>query len=456
VRVGARGVESVSVGDVVIPTEGDGSVWLHYSRHDPRRFVSAADLLAGRADIAQFERKIVLVGVTAAGLGDHHATSVAAQMPGVEIHAQLIEGIFEGALLARPRWAALAEAAALAIGGFLIVLLVPVLPVRAALLLVVVLVASVVGLGFALYLKGRLLVDVAGPSLGLVLVAGVLFGTTLAESQRQRRALRRQLQAQREAAARLAGELEAARRIQAGILPSPKAALAGEDRVGLYAFMEPAREVGGDLYDFFTIDGNQLFILIGDVAGQGVPGSLFMAVSKVLCKSAALRHGGDLAALMREANAEISRDNIEALFVSAWVGVLDLATGALQYCNAGHEPAWVLESAGKPRRLAEGGPPFCVIDDYPYAPSMHRLRPGATVCLVTDGVTEATNRSGKLYGRDRLQALLARVKEGSTAADIGETLRADVARFMAGAEAEDDLTILVLTWRGGTPDVSAR
>ena len=172
-----------------------------------------------------------------------------------------------------------------------------------------------------------------------------MLGLTLTEAQRQRRALRRQLEAEREAAARVAGELQAARRIQMGILPAPATVLRGDDRIALYAFLEPARIVGGDLYDFFRLDGDRLFFLVGDVSGHGVAGSLFMAVSKALCKSAALR-SGDLGAMMRESNAEISRDNPEALFVTVWAGLLDARTGRLEYCNAGHEPVWLLGPGG--------------------------------------------------------------------------------------------------------------
>jgi adenylate cyclase len=158
------------------------------------------------------------------------------------------------------------------------------------------------------------LADAVIPSVGIGLVYAAMLGFTLTEVQTQRRTLRRQLEAQREASARVAGELEAARRIQMGILPNPADALGGDDRVKLYAFLDPARSLGGDLYDFFRLDGDRLFFLVGDVSGQGVPGSLFMAVSKALCKSIALRRAGDLGAMMREFNTEISRDNAEALF----------------------------------------------------------------------------------------------------------------------------------------------
>jgi serine phosphatase RsbU (regulator of sigma subunit)/CHASE2 domain-containing sensor protein len=447
-RVGARGVEAVTVGDLGVPTQPDGTLWLPYAPHDPSRFVSATDVLTGRADLRQFERKLVLVGVTAVGLGDHHPTPVSSRMAGVEIHAQLLEALFDGERLARPAWAPWAEAAVLAGLGLLLVVAVPAWPVRAASLLAVAALAAVIALGFLAYAGRGLLLDAATPAAGLALVFAAVLGATLAEAERQRRALRRQLAAEREAAARVAGELEAARRIQMGILPDPRT-LAGDPAIGVYAYLEPARVVGGDLYDFFRLDGERLFVLVGDVSGKGVPGSLFMAVSKALCKSSALRRTGDLAAAVAEANAEISRDNPEALFVTAWAGVLDGATGRLEYCNAGHEPACVLAPDGVVRRLAEGGgPPLCVVDDFPYESAAHTLRPGETLCLITDGVTEAMNGAGDLYGRARLDAVLTALPAPASAAEVGEAVKADVARFIGGAEPSDDLTIVVVQWKG--------
>jgi serine phosphatase RsbU (regulator of sigma subunit) len=116
------------------------------------------------------------------------------------------------------------------------------------------------------------------------------------------------------------------------------------------------REVGGDLYDFYRLDADRLVFLLGDVSGKGLPGSLFMAVSKSLYKSTALRRGAAVAAMMQEANTEISRDNPEALFVTMFAAVLDVNTGVLEYCNAGHDRPYVLALAGgRPGQLVEGG-----------------------------------------------------------------------------------------------------
>src|SRR5262249_47626574 len=154
---------------------------------------------------------------------------------------------------------------------------------------------------------------------------------TLAEAERQRRLLRR-----------IEGELSVARRIQLGTLPKPAQVLAGETRVSLDVVLEPAREVGGDLYDFFMLDRDHLFFLLGDVSDKGLPSSLFMAVSKSLYKSTALRRGaGAVATMMQEANAEISRDNPEAFFVTVFAAVLNVETGVLEYCSAGHDLPYV-------------------------------------------------------------------------------------------------------------------
>jgi serine phosphatase RsbU (regulator of sigma subunit)/CHASE2 domain-containing sensor protein len=449
VRVG-NGVEAIGIGDLSIPTQRDGSVWIHFARSDPARFVSATSVLAGTVDPGRFEKKLVLVGVTAVGLSDYRATPVADHMAGVEIHAQLLEDLFDRDLLSRPRFILWTEMVALAASGAVLVLLVPPLRARKSTALLLVLSAAMVGVGVLFYLRFGILFDAASPTVALGALFAAMLGVTLAESDSQRRALRREVERQREVALKLAGELEAARRIQMGILPNPAVVFASERRVQFYAFLETAREVGGDLYDFFLLDEERVFVLIGDVSGKGLPGSLFMAVSKTLCKSSALRHAGDVGRMMREANAEIARDNGEGLFVTAWAGVVNARTGELQYCSAGHDAPYILSAASPPRqRLTDGGgPPFCVLDDFPYEAASYRLAPGEGLCLITDGVTEAQNAAGEFYGRQGLEELLARLAPDATADEVGEAIRHDVARFAAGVEPSDDLAILAFRWTG--------
>ena len=450
VRAGRAGVEAVAMANVVIPTQPDGTVWIRYASHDDDRFVSASDVLSGRVAPARFSRKIVLIGVTALGVGDYRATPVAERMPGVEVHAQLIENIFDDQTLSRPRWMAWLEAAVLAAAG---VALIAAVPARRALVsgaLAALLALAVVALGLALYLKARMLFDVALPAMGIGGLFTAMLGTTLADVDAQRRALRRQVAREREAAARLAGELEAARRIQLGSLPTPAAAFPGEKRFDLYARLEPAREVGGDLYDFFRLDADRICLLVGDVSGKGLAGCLFMTVSKSLFKSVALRRGRDIGLVLREVDREVGRDNAESFFVTVWAAILNVGTGEIEYESAGHDAPYLLGPAGgHAGRLAQdGGPPLCVVEGFEYRAARAQLRRGQMLCLVTDGVTEATSAEGELYGRARLEALLSTLGPEAGPEDVGEAIRRDVSRFAAGEAPADDLAIVVLRWNG--------
>ena len=159
---------------------------------------------------------------------------------------------------------------------------------------------------------------------------------------------------------------------------------------------------------------------------------------------------------MRVANAEVSRDNPEMLFVTVFAAILDLDSGELQYCNAGHDNPYRWRSpAHELQRIEDGdGPPLCAVADYEYRGARCHLAPGELLCLMTDGVTEAQDPAGHLYGHHRLEALMrahraTTLRPGTTATrQLVEDLYADVQTFAGGAEAADDLTILVLRWQG--------
>jgi adenylate cyclase len=422
---------------------------VHYTPHDPSRFISAAAMLDGDADPAELGRKLVLVGVTGLGLIDYQSTPLGERMPGIEIHAQVLENIFDGALLMRARWAPWIEALAFVVVGLIVVYSVPRLsPVRSTMLLVALLIALGAA-GFAAYRGADLLLDASVPGAATVFLFAAMLAETLAEANAQKKSLQERLQLEREAAARLAGEFDAARRIQVGILPRPESVFPTERRFEISASMEPAREVGGDLYDFFMLDDERLFFLVGDVSGKGLPASIFMAVSKALCKSAALRRGQRIEELLGEANAEISRENPESFFVTVFAGVLNARTGSVEYCCAGHEPPFVLTSEGRTGRLGEGGgPPLCVLEGFAYAAAKHSMSPREILCVFSDGVTEAMNPAGELYGAGRLRTVLELNRNSANPALVVEAIRADVSRFAQNAEVADDLTLLVLRWNG--------
>jgi serine phosphatase RsbU (regulator of sigma subunit)/CHASE2 domain-containing sensor protein len=445
----AAGIEAVGIGDLTVRTQSDGRLWVHYTPHDPGRFISAAEVLDGEADNVQMERKLVLVGVTGIGLIDYPTTPLGERMPGIEIHAQVLENVFDGAPLMRPRWALWVEALALLFAGLTVIYTVPRLPPRYSALLLVLSLTLLGAAGFGAYRGAGLLLDASVPGAAVAFLFAAMLAETLSEANAQRKLLSERLRREREAAARLAGELDAARRIQIGILPKPESAFPAERRFEISASMEPAREVGGDLYDFFMLDPDRLFFLVGDVSGKGLPASIFMAVSKALCKSAAIRHGRRVNELLQEAGREISRENPEFFFVTAFAGVLDARSGRLEYCSAGHEPPLVFAPDGEIARLeAGGGPPLCVLDGFSYVAAEHRMSPRGVVCLVSDGVTEAMNSEGQLYGAGRLRKAIERARHAQNPAALVNAIRADVALFVQGAEVADDLTLLVLRWNG--------
>ncbi len=444
-RIDDHGGENVdlTVGSAVIPLQSDGTFQLHFGPHDAERFVSAEDVLSGKASSELFRDKLVLIGVTGLGLLDFQATPLGERIPGVEVHAQILEQIFDGSYLRRPTGAAWIEAALLALAGLLLIGLVPVARAwLSSLLLAATLL--VFAAGGVIAFNAGLLVNVAAPGLGAIAVFGALFAATFAEADRQRRLLR-------EAQARVAGELEAARRIQMGLLPAPRSLFAGEARFALDALLEPARTVGGDFYDCFMVDQHRLFFAVGDVSGKGLPASLFMALSKSLLKSIALRAESlDPGAILLRASAEISRDNPESLFVTAFAGILDTRTGGLAFCNAGHEPPLACIPGGAPEIVEHaGGPPLCVIEGFDYPTGHRALAPGEWLCVVTDGVTEAMNPHNELYGAARLKALLGRLSSASPDAVVA-AISDDVRRFAGTAEQSDDVTLLCVRWNGVT------
>jgi CHASE2 domain-containing sensor protein/serine phosphatase RsbU (regulator of sigma subunit) len=447
-------VRGIGIGDVFVPTNPDGTVWVHFSHHDEARFVSATDVLHGRIDAEQIRGKIVLIGATGLGLLDYQTIPTGERIPGIEIHAQILEGIFEGSLLQRPAFLQQLERGLLLTSGLILILAVPAVKPRSAALIYALLIAGLFVIGFGLYYWQLMLMDIAWPAAACTILFGVMLSGTLTEADRQRRVLRQALAAEHEAAARAAGELEAAQRIQMGMLPPSSARFYGDARFSLQALIEPAESVGGDLYDFFKLDDDRLFFMVGDVAGKGLPASIFMAVSKALYKSAALRmqEGADVGEIMCAANEEIARDNPEMLFVTVFAGILDLRSGELHYCNAGHDAPFRLRPDRMTPAQLEGdaGPPLCVIEGYGYRAEQYRLSPGESLCLFTDGVTEAMNGDGQLYGRHRLFAILQSSIGATDAVELVNAIRDDVRAFVLATERSDDLTILVLRWDGGS------
>jgi sigma-B regulation protein RsbU (phosphoserine phosphatase) len=284
---------------------------------------------------------------------------------------------------------------------------------------------------------------------------GVMLGSSLRAAESARRRLATALESERESTARLEGELNAARAIQMGLLPQRFLGVSDHPDVDVYAVIEPARMVGGDLYDFIMLGSDRLSFAIADVSGKGVPAALFMAMSKEVLRAATLSHGEALDLVFKEANARISAASNDMagvganmMFVTVFAGVLDLASGKLVFVNAGHNEPFVL-AAHSPARLltAQGGPPLGSVEGFPYPVEQRQLAPGESLLLYTDGVTDAENPEQSFYSMARLERLLAAAPAASAKALV-DFVRDDVRLFTAGAEQADDITLLAVRWLG--------
>ena len=214
--------------------------------------------------------------------------------------------------------------------------------------------------------------------------------------------------------------------------------------VDLHAILHPAKEVGGDLYDFY-MDGNRLYFLIGDVSGKGVPASLFMAITRSLFRT--LSHQVDSPAkIVTEMNNSISNSNESNMFVTLIVGILDLSTGKMKICNAGHNPPILIHPDKHvsflefPTQIFVG-----VIDSSTYTDTEITLEKGSKLFLYTDGVTEAENAEKELYGDEKLQKLLSD-NAFSDVRTIVDVIVTSIADHVQEAEASDDLTILLIQY----------
>ena len=247
---------------------------------------------------------------------------------------------------------------------------------------------------------------------------------------------------------RIESELSIAREIQMGMLPKIFPPYPDRNDVDLHAILHPAKEVGGDLYDFY-MDDNHLYFLIGDVSGKGVPASLFMAITRSLFRTLS-QHVLSPAKIVTEMNNSISDNNESNMFVTLIVGILDLETGILKLCNAGHNPPILIYPDGQVSYLEFKTQIFVgVVEDFKYSDEEVVLEKESKLFLYTDGVTEAENINKELYGEEKLLEMLS----DNASSDVRTTVNVvvdSIASHVKEAEASDDLTILLIQYEPGT------
>ncbi len=246
---------------------------------------------------------------------------------------------------------------------------------------------------------------------------------------------------------RIGTELALATRIQADMLPNIYPAFPERKDFDVYASMEPAKEVGGDFYDFFLIDDTHLGIVMADVSGKGVPAALFMMVSKILVQNFAMT-GRSPAEVLQTVNDQICNNNREEMFVTVWLGILDTESGIITAANAGHEYPAVMQPGGG-FELVKDKHGFVIggMEGVRYKEYELKFSPGAKLFLYTDGVPEATNAKNELFGTERMIAALNENPDASPE-ELLKNVRRSVDAFVKDAEQFDDLTMLCVEYTG--------
>ena len=246
---------------------------------------------------------------------------------------------------------------------------------------------------------------------------------------------------------RISTELSLATKIQADMLPSIYPAFPERPEFDIYATMDPAKEVGGDFYDFFLVDEDHLCLVMADVAGKGVPAALFMMASKIILANNAML-GKTPGQILTDTNAAICSNNREEMFVTVWLGILEISTGKLTAANAGHEYP-VLRHADGEFELIKDKHGFVIggFDGMKYKEYELQMKPGTKLFLYTDGVPEATNAEKELFGTDRMIESLNKNADAAPE-EILKQVRTDVDGFVKEAEQFDDLTMLCAEYKG--------
>ena len=251
---------------------------------------------------------------------------------------------------------------------------------------------------------------------------------------------------------KIQGELEVARAIQASVLPTK---FPDNDREGVFAIMDPAKEVGGDFYDYFFIDDTHIAFVIADVSGKGVPAALFMMKTEALIKSLATSLHADTATILERSNVALCANNDASMFVTCWFGILDTVTGELRFSNAGHNSPLII-SEGKAQYLtARPGVILGGIEMARYKETSIKLKQGDKIILYTDGVTEAHDTSNGLFGEQRLLEF-TQAHASDAPRDFIPEHREELTAFGGGVEQFDDITILMVEYRKGAIITASR
>jgi sigma-B regulation protein RsbU (phosphoserine phosphatase) len=273
-----------------------------------------------------------------------------------------------------------------------------------------------------------------------------LLGSAFRKMQTELKEYVKNLELTTAAKERFESELNIAHDIQQGMIPKIFPPFPERTDIDIYALLEPARQVGGDFYDFFFLDEENLCFAVGDVSDKGVPAALMMAMTITLFRAKSdLKH--EVHELVSSINNDISKDNVNMMFITFFMGILNLRTGKMKYCNAGHNYPMVIKHDHTAEFLSEThGIPLGISEHFVYSAGEMIFERGDTLVLYTDGITEALSIRGDFYGDDRFADLIRKKNSGLTANELCNTIMEDVDAFTRNPERSDDITLMVLSY----------
>lgn len=427
-----------------LETNRDGTFYVDFAG-EPAAFFgnvgagsSLCRVLEGEYPVSAFAGKAVFFGAYASGMQDSYLTGIdrGMQMYGAEIHANILQAMLDGSYKTEP-------------------------PVKTQLLVTLVFMLAAVLLFFLLDVKTAIPVNVGAAvlyviaayisyasfnrvlpmiyvPLGLVALSAVHLTIRYVE-------IRAEMQLAREKAMLIEKDMEFAKTIQLSAVPRVFPPFPEKSEFSLHALMDTAKEVGGDLYDYFLLGDDSLAFVIGDVSGKGVPAALFMMKAKYQIKMF-ITLKESLNEAFAEVNNNLCEENEAGMFVTAFGGILNFKTGELRYVNAGHNYPVIIGADGTCSWMKKkSGPPLAAMEDIPYKMHKLTLNKGDKLYLYTDGVTEAQNNEEELYGDSRLIELLER-NGGLEVTALPDKVLEDVHLFAQGAAQADDITMLAIQY----------
>ncbi len=437
-KVSDMGVEALYLDDTKIPLGPKGNLLIRYrGKKGSFDYISAVDLLNGQVDVREkLANRIVFVGTSATGLKDSYTTPFDTLFPGIEVNATVADNILNNMFLSRPAWSRGGEIFITLISGVLVSF------VLAFSTPLISLIFPGIGLLF-LWIGALLMFKTANIFFSPLYPWITLIGCFAFLSLLRFRMAEKESQKRVGQIHRIESELNVAREIQRGVLPKVFPPFPDQKFVDLFADYIPAREVGGDLYDFFFMDEDHLCFTIGDVSDKGVPASLFMVITRTLIKNLA-SFCSSPADLMIRINNILCMDNPRALFVTLFIGILNLKTGKVTYANGGHNlPVIFSAKQGIIFKQGISGPVVGAMEELPYTDLSFTLEPGDGIFLYTDGVTEAMDKEQKVFSDGQLLQVCSGLgKESAT--QIVTAVLSQVELHVGTAPQSDDIAMMML------------